>query len=201
MGLFALRDFEEGEIVARYSGVRASYSTFMQAWESGLTSGDYLCESAIGDGDDELYVDGSAAECSALGRYVNHSVRRKNADLCSNEFASFGVEYVQADRRVAAGREFFIDYGREYWDAKLGSAQKGSPWTFYRSDSRSAGTGVPRRFVRFRFSSDALKREHSAEICGKNVHILCRMWQARVVCREVALRNVTRCVACGFDGK
>jgi len=118
-GLFAARDFEDGAIIARYSGVRAPYEAFEAAWESGLTSGDYLLGAGVGE-ESTVYVDGTRAEDSALGRFVNHSVRLRNAALCCTEFASFGVEYVQTTRRVRAGEEFFVDYGSEYWDVKMG---------------------------------------------------------------------------------
>merc|ERR1712228_697489 len=92
----------------------------MKAWENGVTSGDYLSASAIGEGENAEYVDGTSTSSSALGRYVNHSLRRQNADLCSIKFGFSGVEFVQATKDVRAGQEFFIDYGPEYWDAKLG---------------------------------------------------------------------------------
>jgi len=125
-GLFALRDFEEGEMVARYSGTRAKYSEFMAAWEAGLTSGDYLAPSyASGDesdeGDDVQYVDATDPSTSAVGRYANHNVRKQNAQLCSSDEFIGGVEFVLTTRPVPAGAEFFLDYGRAYWDCKLGA--------------------------------------------------------------------------------
>jgi len=121
-GLYALRDFEPGELVAQYSGVRATYAEFQRAWEHGVTSGDYLFESRVGEGGEgQQFVDATRDRGCALGRFVNHSVRKKNTDLVSLPLLS-GVEYVQTTRLVKAGEEFFTDYGTDYWDTKLG------PW-------------------------------------------------------------------------
>jgi hypothetical protein len=122
-GLFALRPFEEGEVVARYSGTRATYTEFMAAWEAGLTSGDYLAVSygsGDGEGDDAQYVDATDASASAIGRYANHNVRKQNAQLCSSDEFGFGLEFIMTTKAVPAGGEILLDYGREYWDCKLG---------------------------------------------------------------------------------
>lgn len=121
-GLFALRTFAPDEVVARYSGVRATYSEFKAAWEAGLTSGDYLAPSyTSGEGSEVRYVDATDASASAIGRYANHNVRRRNCELCNTDKFLGGVMFLMTTKPVAAGEEFLLDYGREYWDCKLGA--------------------------------------------------------------------------------
>ena len=116
-GLFALRSFEPGELVARYSGVICTRAEFREAWRADLTDGVYAIKASS---DGEIVMDAEDPATSGAGRYVNHSRL-----WCNCAFRSFtnddeglepsGVCYIQTTRAVAAGSEFLFDYGADYW--------------------------------------------------------------------------------------
>jgi len=80
-GLFAMRRYEAGEFICRYTGLLRSKDEFMRGFLAGETSGDYLY--LLGGSD--MYVDADDPEQSSVARFINHSLRRQNcaaADIC-----------------------------------------------------------------------------------------------------------------------
>ena len=63
-GLFALRDFEPGELVVRYSGRIAKMEEFQEAYDAGLTDGTYIANANT---DGSVIVDAEDAATSGLG--------------------------------------------------------------------------------------------------------------------------------------
>ena len=129
-GLFALRDFEAGERVCRYTGVLATDQAYREAWYAGLTSGAYIAKANL---DGTIVVDSDSDRESGPGRYINHSKLWRNVRILSYtivtpsflresipslaEEVPTGVVYMVATRPVAAGSEFLADYGPEYWSS------------------------------------------------------------------------------------
>lgn len=117
-GLFALRDFDRGQIVGRYSGVVASIAEFREARNAGLTTGDYLARAApIG----SIVIDSERSDGNGPGRYVNHSKLWVNCEIVGatldvgGETVPTGAVYVITTKAVKVGSEFFVDYGEGYW--------------------------------------------------------------------------------------
>ena len=115
-GLFALRDFEPGELVARYSGVIATREQYHEAWYEGRTSGRYTAKVTA---DGSVVVDAESASCP--GRFVNHSKLWKNCEITSfcmgaeDDEQPTGLCFIATTAPVAAGSEFLVDYGDDYW--------------------------------------------------------------------------------------
>ncbi|KAL3912956.1 MAG: hypothetical protein SGPRY_008155, partial [Prymnesium sp.] len=68
-GLFALRPFDEGEFIVRYTGILCSIEEFNAGFKAGQTSGDYIFLI----GDSNLLIDAEDPEQSSAARYINHS--------------------------------------------------------------------------------------------------------------------------------
>ena len=132
-GLFALRDFAPNELVARYSGVVATENEYLEAFDAGLTSGNYIASCAD---DGSLVIDSDRTDTAlgqGAGRYVNHSRLwqncaivsftvggRGNSDSVRDQMnpgeTPTGAAYIKTTRAVKAGSEFLTDYGPAYWD-------------------------------------------------------------------------------------
>ena len=116
-GLFAQRNFVAGEIVAEYNGILTSYDCFFEAYNKGLTSGDYM---AFADASGNRVIDAEpsiAGRCD-VGSMVNHSKRGENCYIwaVSIRGVPIGVAFVVTNKAVNAGSEFFLNYGDQYWD-------------------------------------------------------------------------------------
>lgn len=110
-GLYAMRDVEAGEIIGRYTGPHLSADVYKECLASGATSGDYAMVMSSGD-----VIDGEDAKISGHVRYINHSLRKKNCRAAELNQGPLCIILVEATRAVAAGSEFFLDYGAVYWD-------------------------------------------------------------------------------------
>ncbi|KAL3893338.1 MAG: hypothetical protein SGPRY_014302 [Prymnesium sp.] len=76
MGLFALREVEEGAVVGFYSGRICSDQEYDAAIDEGFTSGDYGF--SLGNG---YVVDAEDASTSGPLRFCNHSNRQPNCQM------------------------------------------------------------------------------------------------------------------------
>lgn len=124
-GLFALRPFAPGELVARYSGVVSSREEFGSAFLTGRTSGSYVVTSQTGKVVDAEDI-GASSAFVGLGHLINHSLRRRNCEVCDIALVNSipaGVMHVQTTKAVQAGEQLFLDYGSGYWDDRLGSSR------------------------------------------------------------------------------
>ena len=97
-GLFATRDIRSGALVAEYTGERIS-----------TVYADTLKTKYLFEVDADWTIDGSSRD--NLARYLNHSCE-PNSEADIQE----GRIYILASRDIAAGEEFTIDYGEEYFD-------------------------------------------------------------------------------------
>jgi hypothetical protein len=105
-GLFAARDFQRGEIIARYTGdlIQNKDHTQGSAYVLELTQ-------TVG-------ID-AARTNSAEGRMVNDvrgSGKRSNARFSCNQQNKTAV--LRATTNIKKGTEFLISYGRNYWPAR-----------------------------------------------------------------------------------
>ena len=103
-GLYALRDIQPGELIGRYTGEVFSFDEF----EKGPSDGFYAMRLANGD-----VIDGGDESRSSFVRFINHSVRKTNADSVdvnwpSEEEALLSAVYIETNRFVKAGSELFI---------------------------------------------------------------------------------------------
>lgn len=98
LGLFVLEDVRKGERVIEYVGDRIDDP------EADRRSNRYIFEVAK-----NLNIDGSPRW--NVARYVNHACRPN----CEDRIREKRVFYV-AKRRLRAGEELTIDYGKEYYD-------------------------------------------------------------------------------------
>lgn len=103
-GLFALVDIPAGEVVGEYSGDRIpSLAKWMR-----LRNKDYvMMTDSLG-----LVVDAAKRQEMIL-RYVNHHFDPRRQNLI-REAKNESVYFVTT-RPIAAGEEFFVDYGDLYW--------------------------------------------------------------------------------------
>ena len=131
-GVYALRPIERFEILGRYTGPLRSIADFEAAVTAGENSGDYMF---LIEGEDRwpggLLIDGYDPARAGWPRYINHSVRRRNVQALVLEIPvdipvvgqSFalptGIVAFQPTRPIAAGEELLVDYGRQYWDARV----------------------------------------------------------------------------------
>ena len=132
LGLFALRDFEPGELIGPYAGVLASETDYIKARLQQRTSGDYGTAVSAPFVGRRLYVDAEPdGEARCLASYINHSIRRQNSEFTelTLEAPLPDVPFVRTISRVSAGSELFIDYGAAYWDDVPGLDK---PWSVQR---------------------------------------------------------------------
>lgn len=131
-GLFALREFEAGEIIGPYTGLLASDTDYIKARIQDRTTGDYSVLISTPYAGRKFFVDAEPDEKNerCLVSFINHSVRRQNCEFKERIIAPWlpAVPFVQVTRRVSAGSELFLDYGASYWDDKPGL----EPWSVKR---------------------------------------------------------------------
>ena len=105
-GLFATKDFAEGRKVCNYDGevVRSHDPDY---------GGPYALEVA-----QHKFIDASKTN-SGPGRFAN-ACRRSKGDECSGNNAQLRPSpayggMLKAMKKIKAGREVFVAYGRQYW--------------------------------------------------------------------------------------
>lgn len=64
-----------------------------------------------------MLIDADDARSSSPARYINHSVRRQNAEYVHDVLVGglAGIVWVRARQRIATGQEILVSYGRGYW--------------------------------------------------------------------------------------
>ena len=122
-GVFALRELDAEEFIARYTGRLWDAEEWGDLVQAGLLSGDY----AYLFDETGLVVDAEDGKTSNWPRFVNHSKRRANCALTQIEWQPLGpfkppptVVMLQARRRIRAGEELLVRYGDPYWDSRVG---------------------------------------------------------------------------------
>ena len=110
-GLYALRDMDAGELIARYEGQLLEDTDY----QAGASSGAYAMGLANG-----KVVDGEDPRRSNFVRYINHSVLRANcrAEDAFDETSNIAAVFLETTRPIRAGDELLFDYGAEYWDSR-----------------------------------------------------------------------------------
>ena len=133
-GVFALRDFSEGETVAVYMGtvvpaqdkdgyMERAYSRAQEYERSGGKRGvkaahEYVMQCGA------VWIDGATA--GSVARYINDSRTSKWVpNTRAKQGGQYGTDNTGDDRwgaaiittsKVAAGAELFMSYGKDYWD-------------------------------------------------------------------------------------
>lgn len=111
-GLYALRDMEAGELIARYTGALQDYEDYQRS----STTGAYAMGLANG-----KIIDGEDSWRSNFVRYINHSVRRANCMAADafDEDSAIAAVFLETLRPIKRGEELLFDYGHEYWDERM----------------------------------------------------------------------------------
>ena len=99
LGLFAARDFKRGDRIIEYKGPKVSYAA---------VKGDAKYLMTL---DGDIVIDGKGRENTA--RYINHSCKPNAQALVSRKV------FIYARKRIKAGEEITMDYGRDYWEALI----------------------------------------------------------------------------------
>ena len=104
-GLFALRDFAAGEVLADYYGEVLSFAKMALR-----ENRDYI----MGGFGLNCYVD-AAQQLDCPARYINDSFEPSRINAQFHKVASERRARVRATRPVAAGEEILASYGEDYW--------------------------------------------------------------------------------------
>ncbi len=106
-GLFAKVDFPRGSIIVEYEGKRCTWKDVEDDVDNG-----YIYHI-----DDENVID-AAKFPDAFGRYANDAAGLQKLSGVKNN-AIYHEEgkrvFIKATRRIQAGTEIFVSYGRLYW--------------------------------------------------------------------------------------
>lgn len=136
LGVFALRDFELGDIVELcpvivydMPAIEANaFNDFRMTFDTGI-SGDAFYRNSVG----TSYIDASAVSWPPIGddrppRVVtlalgagpiyNHAARPEDHNLSFCLHPGIGVISMQATKSIKEGDELFIDYGTSYWQGR-----------------------------------------------------------------------------------
>jgi hypothetical protein len=124
--------------------------------EDGITSSSYAF--SLGSG---FVIDAEDEKDSGWARFVNHSVRRESCQCVPVGLPSatepFAI-YFETTRKIAAGEELLIDYGKQYWDTQLGASSWYTPRRLFRRTAISTSY------------SSRLRRSAYLRKCGRGVH-------------------------------
>ena len=118
-GLFAIRRFERGALIAPYKGeVYKNRRELEQATGTNTAEArDLTAEYVIGTENDKFI--NAYATNSSPARYANHKEGHDRGHLANAKFWEDGSNHevwLRATRPIAAGSEIFVDYGRDYWN-------------------------------------------------------------------------------------
>jgi hypothetical protein len=134
LGLFAGRAFAKGELICFYTGIRL---TTLEA----LRTPDWRYMVALGKNrqGERVWID-ARPTLHVVARYINHQfdpARRNVETMADPDEARWRMV---ASRPIAAGEEFYYDYGPHHWhcfDRGLG------PDSYRRRPPRAAPTDIP----------------------------------------------------------
>lgn len=110
MGLFAERDYDQGDFVTKYGGL-------MLGTKERQFPSAYRLKDEFGIVWDAQAVSKPLEE---KGRWINDILGHEDEYEYNCEFVTHPVKgqgcWIRATRPVAEGEEFFIDYGPKYWE-------------------------------------------------------------------------------------
>ena len=107
-GVFAVVDLPAGRLLAYYKGERLSNEEYEKRYSRKTAGSGYAL-------DMETHVlDAANLKYSDWTRYVNDAHGTKHRTNC--EFSVGGA--IKTKRRIAAGEELFVGYGRGYWKGR-----------------------------------------------------------------------------------
>jgi len=100
-GLFAERDYKSGEFVTFYSGCVVTEDI----------EGDRVLQVTK-----NRWIDGSGncTQKAAPGDYINHKLPPNTKFMLYSR--PFSLACIRTTKKVLQGDEFYIDYGKDYWD-------------------------------------------------------------------------------------
>lgn len=112
LGAFALRSFEEGQVVGDYVGEHLTKLEFKRRVRFAGKTGNYVFQI-----DEDLLVDAENVAKANWTRYINHSGEDPNLRVKSLAYAYGGRPRVWfvATRHIREGEELCFDYGPDYW--------------------------------------------------------------------------------------
>jgi hypothetical protein len=109
LGAYADRDYEEGELVADYTGLRRSTLDVLRTpdWHYVLRLGRNRAGKTV-------WVD-PRTTLRVKARYINHHPDPKRRNLLLQPLPDEYKARLVASRRIRKGEELFYDYGEMYW--------------------------------------------------------------------------------------
>lgn len=109
LGAYADRDYEEGEIVAYYTGTRLSTLDVLRTpdWR-------YLLRLGKSSAGKTIWID-ARTTLRVQARYINHHPDPKCRNLLLQTLPDECKARLVASRRIRKGEELFYDYGETYW--------------------------------------------------------------------------------------
>jgi SET domain-containing protein len=115
-GLFTTKDIEKGAIVCEYEGEVISWKECLNRNQNQKGKGGYYFYITAKNCVDAQYT------LWALGRYANDASGPGRVIGLRNNCQYVvvkGKPYIKATRKIKAGAEILVSYGKEYWDALL----------------------------------------------------------------------------------
>jgi SET domain-containing protein len=111
LGLFASRSFTPNQFVSTYSGEEMTEAQLRQRYENTPYGpfGVYTME--VGR---DRYVDARNSN-SGNARYINDARGTGKSNNTRITKSADSTRKIKTTKHVAAGSEFFVNYGREYW--------------------------------------------------------------------------------------
>jgi SET domain-containing protein len=107
-GLFTSVDIEKGELIIEYTGD-------ITTWEEVRHDANNVYIYFV----NENYVINAKEHPEAIARYANdaHGLRRMPGIHNNSRFVKVNAKiFIKATKRIAAGSEIFVDYGKGYWE-------------------------------------------------------------------------------------
>lgn len=115
-GLFTTRDIEKDAIVCEYEGEKLTWKECLKRNDEQKDKGAYFFYINSKNCVDAQYT------VWALGRYANDAAgpgRVAGVRNNSRYEVIKGKPYIRASRKIRAGSEILVSYGKEYWEALL----------------------------------------------------------------------------------
>lgn len=106
-GLFIKTDVEKGAVITEYIGKRKTWAQVENDVDNGYIY--YI--------DDDNVID-AAENKKTFGRYANDAAGFSKLSGTKNNamyYESDGKVYIKATKKITAGSEIFVAYGKDYW--------------------------------------------------------------------------------------